>query len=126
MNSLTHQNADSQFLLYQTEDGHTRIEVQFRGETAWLSLNQLAELFQRDKSVISKHIRNVFDEGELASEATVAKYATVQAEGSRQVSRDIEYYNLVSKVEKDFLLAAKRVEKLGKPNQDKRIPRKKK
>ncbi len=94
MNSLTPQNSDSQFLLYQTEDGQTRIEVQFRGETVWLSLNQMAELFQRDKSVISKHIRNVFDEGELTPEATVAKYATVQTEGSRQVSRDIEYYNL--------------------------------
>ncbi len=94
MNSLTSQSSDSQFLLYQTEDGHTRIEVQFRGETVWLSLNQMAELFQRDKSVISKHIRNVFDEGELTPAATVAKYATVQTEGSRQVSRDIEYYNL--------------------------------
>jgi hypothetical protein len=115
MNSLIPPNGDSQFLLYQTEDGHTRIDVQFRGETAWLSLNQMAELFQLDKSLISKHIRNVFDEGELTPEATDAKYATVQTEGSRQVSRDIEYYNLVSKVEK-----------LGKPNQDKRIPRKKK
>ena len=94
MNSLSPQSSDSQFLLYQTEDGQTRIEVQFRGETVWLSLNQMSELFQRDKSVISKHIRNVFDEGELTSEATVAKYATVQTEGSRQVSRDIEYYNL--------------------------------
>jgi hypothetical protein len=91
MNSLTPQNTDSQFLLYQTEDGQTRIEVQFRGETVWLSLNQMAELFQRDKSVISKHIRNIFAEGELTAEATVAKYATVQTEGPRQVSRDIEY-----------------------------------
>jgi hypothetical protein len=54
----------------------------------------MSELFQRDKSVISKHIRNVYDEGELTPEATVAKNATVQTEGSRQVSRDIEYYNL--------------------------------
>lgn len=94
MNTLTPQNSDSQLLLYQTEDGHTRIEVQFKGETVWLSLNQIAELFQRDKSVISKHIRNIYIEGELTPEATVAKNATVQTEGSRQVSRDIEYYNL--------------------------------
>ena len=94
MNSRTSQNSDSQFLLYQTEDGQTRIEVQFRGETVWLSQNQISELFQRDKSVISKHIHNVFDEGELIPKATVAKYATVQNEGSRQVSREIEYYNL--------------------------------
>ena len=84
----------SEIILYQTEDGRTRVEVQFKGETAWLSLNQMAELFQRDKSVISKHIKNAFDEGELRPEATVAKFATVQTEGSRTVSRDIEYYNL--------------------------------
>ncbi|MBI1920840.1 MAG: virulence RhuM family protein [Geobacter sp.] len=54
-----------EFILYQTEDGRTRIEARFQGETAWLSLNQLADLFQRDKSVVSKHIRNIFAEGEL-------------------------------------------------------------
>ena len=85
---------ESQIILYQTEDGQTRIETRFEGDTAWLSLNQMAELFQRDKSVISKHIRNVFDEGELQPEATVAKFATVQTEGSREVSRDIEFYSL--------------------------------
>lgn len=94
MTSLTPQTPDSQILLYQTEDGHTRIEVQFKGETVWLSLNQMADLFQRDKSVISKHIRNVFDEGELTPDSTVAKYATVQTEGNRSVTREIEFYNL--------------------------------
>ena len=84
----------SQVVLYQTEDGKTRIETRFTGETAWLSLNQMAELFQRDKSVISKHVRNIFEEGELRAEATVAKIATVQTEGERKVSRDIEFYNL--------------------------------
>jgi len=63
-------------------------------ETVWLSLSQMAELFQRDKSVISKHIKNIFEEGELKSEATVAKSATVQTEGDKQVARDIEFYNL--------------------------------
>jgi hypothetical protein len=84
----------SQVVLYQTEDGKTRIETRFTGETAWLSLNQMAELFQRDKSVISKHVRNIFEEGELRAEATVANFATVQTEGEREVSRDIEFYNL--------------------------------
>ena len=56
---------NSEIVLYQAADGKTRLEVQFQGETAWLSLNQMAELFQRDKSVISKHIKNAFDEGEL-------------------------------------------------------------
>jgi hypothetical protein len=71
----------SQVILYQTEDGRTRIETRFTGETAWLSLNQITELFQRDKSVISKHIKNLFNAGELKPEATVAKFATVQTEG---------------------------------------------
>jgi hypothetical protein len=84
----------AEFLLYQTEDGQTRLEVAFRGETCWLSLNQLTELFQRDKSVISRHIKNCFDEGELVHEATVAKFATVQIEGAKTVQRQIEYYNI--------------------------------
>jgi hypothetical protein len=76
--------AGGDFLLYQTEDGRTRIEVRFEGETVWLSLNQLADLFQRDKSVVSKHIKNVFDERELLPQSTVAKFATVQKEGNRE------------------------------------------
>ena len=84
----------SQVLLYQASDGRTRLEVRLENETVWLSLNQLAELFQRDKSVISRHIKNVFDEGELTPQATVAKFATVQTEGGKQVARDIEFYNL--------------------------------
>jgi len=83
----------AEVLLYQTNDGHTRVEVRFHGETAWLSLGQLTELFQRDKSVISRHIRNIFDEGELRREATLAEYATIQREGARDVTRDVEYFN---------------------------------
>ena len=84
----------SEIILYQTEDGHTRLEVKLENNTVWLSLNQIAELFQRDKSVISKHIKNVYDEREATPEATVAKFATVQKEGQREVSREIEFYNL--------------------------------
>jgi len=64
-------------LVYQAEDGKLKVDVRFQGETVWLSLNQMAELFQRDKSVISRHIKNVFEEGELPQAATVAKIATV-------------------------------------------------
>lgn len=85
---------DSNIIMYTTEDGLTKIEVTFDEDTVWLSLDQMAELFQRDKSTISRHIKNIFSEGELRQEATVAKFATVQTEGKRQVSRDIEYYNL--------------------------------
>ena len=83
-----------QILLYQTPDGESRIEVRLQGETVWLSLEQMAELFQRNKSTISRHIKNVFEEGELKQEATVAFFATVQTEGNRKVERDIAYYNL--------------------------------
>ncbi len=84
----------SEIILYQTEDLQTRLQVRLTDETAWLSLNQLAELFQRDKSVISKHIKNIFEAGELSAAATVANFATVQSEGERTVSRSIEFYNL--------------------------------
>ena len=84
----------SNIIMYTTEDGLTKIEVTFDEDTVWLSLDQMAELFQRDKSTISRHIKNIFTEGELRSEATVAKFATVQTEGNRQVTRDIDYYNL--------------------------------
>jgi len=85
---------ESQILLYQTEDGETRLEVRLQKDTVWLSLNQIADLFQRDKSVISKHIKNIFEESELSPDSTVANFATVQNEGNRQVMRDIEAYNL--------------------------------
>lgn len=85
---------DSNIIMYTTEDGLTKIEVTFEEDTVWLSLEQMAELFQRDKSTISRHVKNIFAEGELRKEETVAKFATVQMEGTRQVSRDIEYYNL--------------------------------
>jgi prophage maintenance system killer protein len=83
-----------EILIYQTEDGRTRLDVRLEKETIWLNLNQIAALFQRDKSVISKHIRNIYKEGELKEGATVAKFATVQTEGGRTVARDIEFYNL--------------------------------
>lgn len=85
---------NSNIIMYTTEDGLTKIEVTFENDTVWLSLEQMAELFQRDKSTVSRHIKNIFAEGELQQEATVAKFATVQMEGNRQVTRDIEYYNL--------------------------------
>ncbi len=83
-----------EIIIYQTEDGLSKIEVSLQNETVWLSIDQMAELFQRDKSTISRHINNVFKEGELRREATVANFATVQLEGDRTVKRNIEYYNL--------------------------------
>ena len=83
-----------EIIIYQAEDGLTKIDVNLRDENVWLTLEQMAELFGRDKSTISRHIRNVFAEGELTKEATVANFATVQIEGDRQVERFIDYYNL--------------------------------
>ena len=80
-----------QILLYQTPDGESRIEVRLQGETVWLSLDQMAELFQRNKSTISRHIKNVFEEGELQPDATVAFFATVQTEGKRKVEISVGY-----------------------------------
>lgn len=85
---------NSEIIIYQTEDGLTKIDVKLEEETVWLSLEQMADLFQRDKSTISRHIKNIFEERELVRESTVAKFATVQNEGNRQVERAIDYYNL--------------------------------
>ena len=81
-------------LLYQTEDGQTKIEVTLANDTVWLTADQMAELFQRNKSTISRHIKNVFESGELKPDSTVAFFATVQNEGARKVERNIAYYNL--------------------------------
>src|ERR1035437_795507 len=85
---------ESQIEIYQIENGSTEIQVKLENETVWLSLNQITELFDRDKSVISRHIKNIYKEGELIYEATVAKNATVQLENGREVERQIYYYNL--------------------------------
>lgn len=80
-----------QFLLYQTADGKSQIEVKLQDDTVWLSLDQMAELFQRNKSTISRHIKNVLDEGELDKTAVVAYFATTAAD-AKQYS--VAYYNL--------------------------------
>lgn len=87
-------NNNDNMLIYLSEDGKIKIDVKFENETVWLSLDQMATLFGRDKSTISRHVKNIFEEGELPAEATVANFATVQAEGNREVTRNIDYYNL--------------------------------
>jgi hypothetical protein len=87
-------NAANKFLIYQPEDGKTRISVRLEGETVWLTQAAMTELFQTTKQNISLHINNIFNEGELNREATVKDYLTVQQEGNREVKRKLEYYNL--------------------------------
>ena len=78
-------------IIYQSEDGSTKIDVKFQGETVWLSMDQMAGLFQRDKSVISRHIKNIFDEGELSKESVVAIFATTASDNK---TYNVTYYNL--------------------------------
>ena len=85
---------ENQIEIYTSPDGSTQIEVQFEGDTFWLNLNQISSLFEKDKSVISRHLSNIYKEGELVRNSTVAKNATVQIEADREVKREIEYYNL--------------------------------
>ena len=84
----------SEIKIFQAKDNQVEVIVQFDNETVWLNRNQLATLFDRDVKTIGKHITNVFKEGELSKEATVAKYATVQKEGDREVTREVAHYNL--------------------------------
>ncbi len=80
--------------IFQNEDGAISVNVLIRENTMWLSLNQISELFGRDKSVISRHLKNIFKEEELEQDSTVAFFATVQKEGEKEVTRNIEYFNL--------------------------------
>ena len=84
----------NEIILYQSKDLTTRIEVQVENESVWLNRSQIASLFNRDVKTIGKHINNVFKEGELQKTSTVAKFATVQNEGGRNIERQIEHYNL--------------------------------
>jgi hypothetical protein len=84
----------NEIILYRPNEAAEHIEVRFENETIWLTLNQIASLFNKDKSVVSRHLRNIYREGELIEEETVAKNATVQNESGRTVRRTIDYYNL--------------------------------
>ena len=82
---------NSSIIMYTTEDGSTKIETTFDEDTVWLSLDQMAELFQRDKSTISRHIKNIFEEGELQRNSVVANFATTASDGK---TYQVDYYNL--------------------------------
>ncbi len=96
---------DSGLILYLTEDGRTRLQVRLEGETVWLSLNQMVDLFQRDKSVISRHIKNIFEEGELVRDSVVAESATTAADGK---TYQVEFYNLDAIISVGYRVKSKR------------------
>ena len=84
-------NNQPELIIYTTEDGLTKVDVTFDEDTVWLSLDQMAELFQRDKSTISRHVKNIFDDGELNRSSVVANFATTAADGK---TYQVDYYNL--------------------------------
>jgi len=86
--------SQSSMILYQTEDGRTRIQCRLEDETVWLSQSLMAELFQRDVRTINEHLLNIFQEGELNRGATIRKFRIVRREGPREVARELEHYNL--------------------------------
>jgi hypothetical protein len=91
---MSDQRQKSQLLIYQAENGAIKIDVRFEGETVWLTQPLMAELFQTTVPNISMHLRNIYEEGELSSEATLKQFLTVRQEGARQVSRNLDYFNL--------------------------------
>jgi len=93
-NTDEHNDQQGEIVIYQNDDGRTKIDVRFVDETVWLTQQQLVELYQSSKANISEHIKNIFEEGELSEDATVRKFRTVQTEGTRQVSREVTHYNL--------------------------------
>lgn len=84
----------NKIVIYQAKSGAIELRGDFKKETIWATLNQIVDLFDTDKSGISRHIKNIFENGELDNKSTVAKFATVQKEGFREIKRDIEFYNL--------------------------------
>lgn len=85
---------NNQVIIYQSEDGETRIDVKFTGETVWLSQQQMADLYQSSRSNVVEHIKHIYEDGELDEESTCRNFRQVRQEGARQVAREIPYYNL--------------------------------
>ncbi len=91
---MSKKNPPSEFILYQTEDGASRIQVRLENETVWLTQRQLADLYQLNVNTVSRHIKVIFDDGELKPEATVRQYRIVAPEAAREVERLVNHYNL--------------------------------
>lgn len=85
---------NNQIIIYQSEGGETRIDVTFTGETVWLSQQQMADLYQSSRNNVVEHIKHIYEDGELDEESTCRKFRQVRQEGSREVTREIPFYNL--------------------------------
>lgn len=88
------ENNQSEIIIYQTDDGQTRIQTRMQDETIWLTQAHIAELFQKSVATINEHIKHIYAEGELEESATLRNFRIVQTEGSREVSREVNFYNL--------------------------------
>ena len=85
---------NNKIIIYNAEDGQTKIDVRLESDTVWLNQRQMAELFDKDVKTVNEHVRNVFSEGELIRDSTIRKFQIVQKEGNRAVERDVDHYNL--------------------------------
>ena len=101
-------NINDKIIIYQTEDGQTKVDVRMENDTVWLTQAQMAELFQTDRTSIVRHISNIYKVEELDRESTCAKIAQVQVEGKRTVSRQIPYFNLDMIISVGYRVNAKR------------------
>jgi prophage maintenance system killer protein/prophage antirepressor-like protein len=102
------EDEQNQIIIFKNQSGEIKVDVKLHGETVWLTLNQLAQLFYKDKSVISRHLKNIYEQGELERDETVANFATVQTEGKKLVNRQIEYYNLDTIISVGYRVNSKR------------------
>ena len=101
-------NGGGEIVLYEAPDGQIRLDVRLEQDTVWLTQAQMGELFGRERSVVTKHLRNVYREGELDSAATCAKFALVQLEGPRTVTREVDHYNLDVVISVGYRVKSKR------------------
>jgi len=91
---MAKQNTTKEIIIYKDDNGQSGIQVRLQSDSAWLTQSQLVELYQSSKANISEHIKNIFQEGELERSSVVRNFRTVQIEGARRVTRDVEHYNL--------------------------------
>ena len=103
----------SALLLYQTEDGRSRVECRFEADTLWLTQVQMAELFHTRVQNIDLHLRNIYAEGELVPEATIKSYLIVRTEGRRTVTRPIQHYSLPAILAVGFRVRSPRGTRVG-------------
>ena len=101
--------AGNKIQIYQTADGQVQLEVALEQDTVWLTQAQMAALFDVQKAAVSKHLKNIYVSGELAQKATVSKMETVQQEGARKVTRQVEHYNLDEVISVGYRVSSKRV-----------------